>query len=127
MCIQERRLLTAIIYGISLYNQRFLFLLGGLSMTGYPQSLIFLLAVTYVMIPYYVMLDVMLTRISIICFCTVPSLERFGVVLFPSWGSRRFLLMIQFWWHLNFVGLMAFAKILGPVYKQFGSPRSGLF
>jgi hypothetical protein len=26
-------------------------------------------------------------RISIICFCTVPSLERFGVASFPGWGS----------------------------------------
>jgi hypothetical protein len=48
------------------------FLLGGLSMTGYPQSLIFLLVVVYVMIPCYVPLDAMLLRISIICFCTVP-------------------------------------------------------
>jgi hypothetical protein len=89
-------------------------------MTGHSQSLIFLLVVSYVMIPYYVPLDAMLLRISIICFCIVPSLERFGVAPFPGWGSREFILIMQFRWHLNFVGLMAFAKILGPVYKQFG-------
>jgi hypothetical protein len=89
-------------------------------MTGHSQSLIFLLVVSYVMILYYVPLDAMLLRITIICFCIVPSLERFGVASFPGWGSRGFVPIMQFGSHLNFVGLMTFAKILGPIYKQFG-------
>jgi hypothetical protein len=93
-----------------LYQQRFPLLLGGLLMTGYPQSLIFLCVDVYVMILCYVQLVVMLLRISIIYFWITPFFDRFGVTTFPGWVSRLFFLIMQFRWHLNFVGLIIFTK-----------------
>jgi hypothetical protein len=63
--LEERHLLTMILSKISLYHQMFSFLFDGLSMTGYPQSLIFLSVVVYIIIPCYVLLDAMLLRIYI--------------------------------------------------------------